>query len=400
VLRGRFNPQVQSNNPAAQLEWCDRRLLARIHRLTLDGLRRQIEPVSIEQYACFLAHYQHLQPSAKLHGQSGLLGLIGQLEGFHAPAGHWEKFLLPSRLDAYEPGWLDALTFHGQVTWGRLRPNTPQAETSERGRPLRSLTRATPITLMLREHVPWLLPNLDENSVDPTVSLSSNARAAYESFTQYGALYAEQLARLLTLLPDQVEDVLGELAAAGLVTSDGYPALRTLLASRRKRRRSGHRGPRTGDGRTILSPPGRWTLLRSPLVGMADADQRLEGWCQLLIRRYGVVFRDLLVNESVAPPWHQLVRMYRRLEARGELRGGRFVAGVGGEQYAAAEVIPMLRSAGNASAEEPVTVSATDPVNLTGAILGNSRIPALPGNSLTLPASCTRSPVAAPIASV
>jgi ATP-dependent Lhr-like helicase len=382
VLRGQFTG-------GAELEWCDRRLLARIHRMTLDGLRRQIAPVSAEQFLRFLLRHQHVHPEVRRQGQTGLLSLIEQFEGFHAPAGHWEKFLLPGRMVSYDPAWLDALTFFGQAAWGRLRPMAPANGQSPngmngRGRPMKALTRSTPITLMLREDVHWLLP-AQEEVADAAASLGGNAQGAYEAFLRHGALFPAQLGTFLQLLPSQVDDALGELAAAGLVTSDGYPALRALLDTARRASRRALRLARPRQrGTAAAQPAGRWTLLRSALLPSISDDERNEHWCRLLLRRYGVVFRDLLANESAAPPWQQLVRTYRRLEARGEIRGGRFVAGVGGEQYALPEAIPLLRSAEEPADERPLVLPATDPLNLTGRIDSGARVPALPGHSIRI----------------
>jgi ATP-dependent Lhr-like helicase len=401
VLRGRFTGQ-------GDLEWCDRRLLARIHRLTLEGLRRQIAAVPPEQFVRFQVRHQHLLPQTRLHGQAGLLALIEQLEGFEAPAGHWEKYLLPARLQSYDAIWLDALTFFGQAVWGRLRqlssmnasgtdspvhpltlpspparqlepsPPAPRGEGRVRGRPLKALTRSTPITLMLRDHLSWLLPLGEENAAG--WPLGGNARAAYDAFLRHGALFPAQVGSLLQLVPSHVEDVLGELAAAGLLTSDGYPALRSLLGVNTRKTRYPARGSTLAPSR----PAGRWTPLRSAVTPALAADERTEHWCRLLLRRYGVMFRDLLANESAAPAWQELVRTYRRLEARGEIRGGRFVAGVAGEQYALPEAIPMLRSAADASDETPLVLPATDPLNFTGRIGPGPRIPALPGQFIVL----------------
>jgi ATP-dependent Lhr-like helicase len=380
VLRGRFTG-------VAETEWCERRLLARIHRLTLDGLRRQIAPVAPEQFVRFLGNYLHARPRSRLIGQPGLLALLEQLEGFEAPAGHWEKYLLPARLESYSPAWLDALTFMGQAGWGRIRTlSTTNGGNlvdgpETRGRPMKALTRSTPITLMLRDHVPWLLPTPEENAgLVPDSLLGSNARAAYEAFLRHGALFPAQLGALLQLVPAQVDDVLGELAAAGLVTSDGYPALRTLIGV--SARNDSRRQRRAKSGNSI--PAGRWTLLRSALMPAAAAEERTEQWCRLLLRRYGVMFRDLLANESAAPSWGELVRTYRRLEARGEIRGGRFVADVAGEQYAIGEVIPLLRSTADEAGEQPLILSATDPLNLSGRIVRGGRVPALPGHSIVV----------------
>jgi ATP-dependent Lhr-like helicase len=389
LLRGQFTPAAHDDSP---LEWCDRRLLARIHRLTLEGLRRQIAPVPPEQFIRFLLRHQHLHPQTKLRGQAGLLALIEQLEGFEAPAGHWEKHLLPARLLAYDSAWLDSATFLGQAVWGRLRALPPSASSQEgspvpvgNGRPMKALTRSTPITLMLRDHISWLLPPSSSSSETADCRLATadwmggNAQAAHEAFLRHGALFPAQLGSLSQLLPSQVEDVLGELAAAGLVTSDGYPALRTLIGvkARIARRRQRRLSP-------TVSPAGRWTLLRPALTPAVPAAERTEHWCRLLLRRYGVMFRDLLANESAAPSWQELVRTYRRLEARGEVRGGRFVAAVAGEQYALPEVIPLLRSAGDSAGAEPLLLPATDPLNLTGRVGSAPRVPALPGQAIVV----------------
>lgn len=361
ILRGHFTG-------GAGLEWCNRRLLARIHRLTLDGLRRQIAPVQAEQFVRFLTRHQHLQPEVRLLGAGAVLAVVEQLEGFLAPAGHWEKHLLAARVEEYLPQWLDGMTFNGQIVWGRLR--TPRAvEPAGRSRPIKAFTRSTPISLMLREHLDWLLPPV-ENPDDRASSLGSNAEAAYDAFLRHGALFPNQLGVLLGLVSAQVDDVLGELAAAGLITSDGFPALRTMMAGPSSRRRRENR-------RSIPALAGRWTLLRSALSPAVNSDERIENWCRLLLRRYGIVFRDLLANEWAAPPWSELVRTYRKLESRGEIRGGRFVAGVGGEQYALAEAIPALRACAEESVESPIIVSATDPLNLTGRLGSSARIPAL-----------------------
>jgi ATP-dependent Lhr-like helicase len=358
VLRGRFTG-------ASELEWCDRRLLARIHRFTLEGLRRQIAPVPPEQFVRFLLRHQHIDRGARLRDQAGLLALIEQLEGFEAPAGHWEKFLLPARLETYDASWLDSLTFFGQAVWGRLRPVALPAtgEAVADGKPMKALTRSTPITLMLRDHLPWLLPPATGH--ETPAGLVSNASAAYEAFVRHGALFPAQLGALLQLVPAQVEDVLGELAAAGLVTSDGFPAMRAIIGAKSIRK------VRTSRLAIRLPDPsaGRWTLLRSALLPEVASEARSEEWCRLLLRRYGVMFRDLLASEAAAPSWQELVRTYRRMESRGEIRGGRFVADVAGEQYALAEVVERLRSASD-NPDQVITLSATDALNLSGHVLG------------------------------
>jgi ATP-dependent Lhr-like helicase len=267
---------------------------------------------------------------------------------------------------------------------------------------MKAFTRSTPITFMHREHLAWLLPAMEENAeIASNAALGSNARAAYECFLRHGALFPNQLGSLLQLVPAQVDDVLGELAAAGLVTSDGYPALRTLIGAKsfnpeptamggeglqdhRRWLRVKRRSALARSHASTATPVGRWTLLRSALTPPVDPDERTEQWCRLLLRRYGVMFRDLLANESAAPPWSALVRTYRRLEARGEIRGGRFVSGVAGEQYALPETIPFLRSTTAEPDEKPLILSATDPLNLTGRIGPGPRVPASPGYAIVL----------------
>jgi len=245
---------------------------------------------------------------------------------------------------------------------------------------MKAMTRSTPVTLMLREHTAWLLPPAEQLSESAVLDqLGSNARAAHEAFVRHGALFPNQLGALLALVPSQVDDVLRELAAAGMVTSDGYPALRTLLGLRTRSTR--HRMLRSAQH--APPPAGRWTLLRSPLLPHVENEQRIDNWCRLLLRRYGVVFRELIANDSAAPRWGELVRTYRRLEARGEIRYGRFIRGVAGEQFAFAETIPLLR-AGGESGTALVELPATDPINLTGRIMAGPRVPALPGHSIAI----------------
>jgi ATP-dependent Lhr-like helicase len=401
ALRGRFTPEATRapTEDEMELEWCERRLLARIHRLTLEGLRRQIEPVPSEQFVRFLVRHQHLHSETQLRnptpyplflqGTGGLLEVIEQLQGFEAPAGHWEKFLLPARVADYDPSHLDMLTYTGQVVWGRLRP-TRRSE--ERARPTRALTRSIPLTLMLRRDVPWLLTDgragsVSDRSDDPLAGLGGNARAAFEALTRHGALFVDQLGQILKLAPAQVEDTLGELVAAGLVTCDGFAALRGIIGgSERKHRRqlALRRRPKRPS-----RPPvggGRWSLLANLTFGTDDstaATARIESWCRLLLRRYGVVFRDLLAREAAAPPWFELLRMYRTLEARGEIRGGRFVAGVAGEQFALAETISRLRREEGSDAGR-LLLPATDPLNLFGRAASGPKVPASAGNRIVI----------------
>jgi ATP-dependent Lhr-like helicase len=382
VLRGRF-----TSTDAETLEWCDRRLLARIHRLTLDGLRKQIAPVSARQYVRFLVAHQHAALAKRLRGQAALRLVVEQFQGVELPASHWERFFLPSRMENYDAAWLDAATFSGDVVWARLRPlfvsngADSLAKAKAEFKRIKPLARRTPIALVLREDLPWLLPEASGEEPASFVRLGSNAKAAYEFLGKHGALFATELQTLLELMPSQVEEVLGELAAAGLITSDGFPALRSLFANRRETGRRGRRrrGMARGMVRGTRPNPvgGRWTLLRSRFFPSVESAERVDRWCRLLLARYGVVFRDLLAGEPLAPAWHDLVRNYRRLEARGEIRGGRFVEGVSGEQYGMSESLPLLRAAAEAS-DESITLPASDPLNLSGRLGETERIAAAP----------------------
>ncbi|MFN0151242.1 MAG: DEAD/DEAH box helicase [bacterium] len=421
ALRGRFTPEAATLPPISSItpadedgpEWCDRRLLARIHRLTLDGLRRQIEPVAPEAFLRFLARHQHLDGSARLRGEHGLLELVAQFEGFEAPAADWERALFANRMESYDPAWLDALSYSGQVSWCRLRPR--RASTSA-ARPMKSVTRALPITILIREDLAWLLPRdaaaADEaparaTSAPPKANapseasprgrpLGGNARAVLEALEKRGALFGAELASEVSLLPRQLEDAIGELAAAGLVTSDGFAALRALAGTQGPGAPARARGAaplarlaRRRFGRPLASRSpasgGRWSLVRRTALSSDDAGDRVEHWCDVLLRRYGIVFRDLLAREPAAPPWSALVRAYRRMEARGEVRGGRFVARVAGEQYALADAVVRLREASHdTAAGEPLVLAATDPLNVFGRILPGRKVPAVAGHRIAV----------------
>ena len=383
ILRGHYTAtQAERNgNAAVPLEWCDRRLLSRIHRLTLDGLRRQIQPVSPTDYIRFLAEHQRLLPKLQMGDQPGVRAAVGQLQGMELAAGVWESRILPARVDGYELVLLDALATSGELVWGRFSP--PQA--TEDGRPSAvGLTRAAPISLALREDLPWLLPPAQEQSQR---ALRSGAAAVLEAITTRGALFFSELQTQTGLLPSQLEDSLGELIAQGKVTADGYGAIRYFVSrgkgKGRKRRIAlaqplSHRGRARRISRRAgqMSPAssGRWSLFPGAVPPLPH-EERLERWAWQLLQRWGVLFRDLMVRETLAPRWSQLLPMLRRMEARGEIRGGRFVAGVAGEQYALPDSIEALRRV----REEPVTgevlvLSAADPLNLAGIITDEPRV--------------------------
>ena len=384
ALRGTFTAEGHAAASAGQKhpEWCDRRLLARIHRLTLDGLRKQIKPVEVADYLRFLVRHQRVATDLRLRGRAGLREAIDQLQGLEIPAGAWESRVLAARIDQYDPLWLDELSLSGEVVWGRLRP--PRRDDDD-GPSSVGLSRVMPIALASREDLAWLMPP-DRRPDD--APLGGNALDVLEMLKQRGALFYNDLLGLTKLLPGHLDAGLYELAAQGFVSSDAYGAVRALTADDRKQAsRVRLRARRRRVGSCTMA--GRWSQFPGYLPEISG-EERAGKWAWHLLKRWGVVFRDLLERETCAPPWWQLVQQYRRMEARGEIRGGRFVAGVGGEQFAAGDAVEKLRRVREQPA--PTTpehgqwtiLSAADPLNLTGIILPGARLPATAGNSLAL----------------
>jgi ATP-dependent Lhr-like helicase len=323
--------------------WCERRLLARIQRHTLDRLRREIEPVSAADYLRFLAAWQHADGSRRLEGPRGVAEVVRQLAGFEAPAALWESRILPRRVEGYRREWLDQLTLGGEVAWGRLFGAGASA------------VRATPIALFPREDLDlWL--GLAPAPAAP--ALDGPAAQALAALRERGALFPQEIARHARLLPSYVERALADLLAQGLVTCDAFAGLRQLLVPPSRRRHP-------------FATVGRWSLLRreGPVVSDDEAVARR------LLLRTGVVFRRVLLRERLPVPWRDLVRALRRLELRGEVRGGRFVAGFDGEQYALPEAVPLLRSVRRGGPRAPVEVCAADPLNQTGVLTPDERVP-------------------------
>jgi ATP-dependent Lhr-like helicase len=378
ALQGRYTHHKKSGKKESQpVEWCERRLLARIHRLTLAGARKRIQPVAPEQYWLYLAEYHHLFPDSHRENTLGLREALGQLQGFEMPAGAWEMDILASRVEKYQSEWLDQLSYSGELVWGRLRaPHVVQEEEPSRA----ALTRVVPISLAFREDLPWLLPIKPEVKKEQgPLSLRPEARTVYAALQQQGALFMHDLAPMTGFVPTRLQAALSELAAQGLVTADGFAALRALTPARKweKMRR---RSP-TGIARGMTyGTGGRWTLFPGR-VEEIQKEERVQQWALQLLRRYGIVFRDLLARETVAPAWWELVSVYRRMEARGEIRGGRFVAAVGGEQYALPEAVEALRRP-RGHENSWLVISAADPLNLLGIVLTGARIPALRGSRL------------------
>ncbi|THJ23494.1 MAG: DEAD/DEAH box helicase [Nitrospira sp. CG24D] len=393
VLRGQFrahsglSTQDSALSGISTSEWCHRRLLARIHRLTIGRLRKDIEPVTAAEFMRFLLQWQHVTPGSRQHGEAGLTQVITQLAGFEAAASAWEPQLLRVRLAKYEPELLDRLCLSGAVSWGRISPHPRLAFSGESDKARRIVpTSVAPISLFPREDGEWLLAAFAEGAAqagpDPYGQLSAVAQDLRRALHAYGASFFADLVRLTNHLPAEVESGLWELVAAGLVTADGFDNLRALMDPRRRR----------AEGRERARRPrhtaGRWTLLRSAVSSQPSAISSSEKTARQLLRRYGVVFRDLLVRESLVQSWRDLLVVYRKLELQGELRGGRFVTGFVGEQFALPEAVEALRamrkSVGGAAAGQEIKLSASDPLNLVGVILPGPKIPAVPTNFLIL----------------
>ncbi|MBV9612554.1 MAG: DEAD/DEAH box helicase, partial [Acidobacteriaceae bacterium] len=322
VLRGRFR------HKEGEVEWCNRRILARIHRMTLGRLRREIEPVSALDFERFLQSWQHVSPGGQLHGADGTLHVIRQLQGYEIPASAWESEILSRRIAKYDPEFLDELCFSGEVMWARVSPH-PAITQNRRVRP----TRVAPVALFLRQDADWLMSGSERAD---SSSLSHPARDVLMALEQNGASFFIDLVRQTKRLPSEVEDGLWELLAGGFVTADGYDNLRALIDPKRRR----------GEGRGSKKRPrhaaGRWALLRHADTGVGT-ESRLQHFAEQLLIRWGVLFRDLLAREVLAPPWRDLLPILRRMEARGEIRGGRFVSGFTGEQFARPEALDLLR---------------------------------------------------------
>jgi ATP-dependent Lhr-like helicase len=370
VLRGRFTPAV------GELEWCERRLLARIHRYTLDRLRSEIEPVTAADYMRFLLRWQRLTGDARAEGPDGLAAVLDILDGFELPAGAWESDVLPSRVTDYDPLWLDGLCLSGEIGWGRLGAmrNADAGLRNGRAGPIRT----TPIALFRRER--GAIWRTIHPAPDPAcLPLSHRARAAYDLLATRGASFFGDLVNGTGLLRTEMEKGLGELVAWGLVVSDSFAGLRALLVPSGRRRPIG-RLPRRGRAAPFgVETAGRWGLV-GPRSLLPD-DQLAEAVAWMLLRRYGVVFRRVVEREALQVPWRDVLRVYRRLEARGEIRGGRFVGGFSGEQYALPEAVGALRAVRR---QEPtgelVAVSGADPLNLVGIIVPGDSVAALTAN--------------------
>jgi ATP-dependent Lhr-like helicase len=387
--RGRMN-----DSTAAGVEWCERHLLARIHRYTVKRLRREIEPVSPRDFMRFLFEWQHVAPGTQVSGPDALAAVLAQLEGCEVAAAAWESEILPARVAGYEISWLDDLCLAGRIAWSRLRAPVSRDNDDGSGSRASGPVRATPIVLLQRRNMPsWTALAASSQATPP---LSSRAQAVADELKDHGASFFDELAGTTHLLQTELEDALSELVAAGMVTSDSYAGLRALLLPPSRRpsttRRRGRRTALFG-----IADAGRWSLLRrhappaakpraaasASSLRSARADKRgsdpelIEFVAHTLLKRYGVICWRLLAREPQwLPPWRELLRVYHRLEARGEIRGGRFIAGLTGEQFALPEAIGLMRGVrGKAHDGALVSISGADPLNLVGYVVAGNKVP-------------------------
>ena len=353
VLRGAFTG-------AAPLEWCDRRLLARMHRMTLGRLRAEIEPVSAAAYMRYLFAWQRVDPDYRVRGTSGLTAVMRALDGVELPCGAWDASVLPARVHDYDPHDLDALCTSGLLSWGRLSIDEGRETHAQ-------LTKSSSIALYMRDSLEhWQTPR-------PEPMLSDSAKTVRDYLQKHGASFAAAIGRGCSLLPTHLEQALGELVAAGCIASDTFSGLRDLVASAQTKAKRARRGPG-------LDRAGRWSLIPGPTEAPTEIARlaSVEAQARVVLARYGVVSRRVLEHETLLHPWRDLVRVLRRMEARGEVRGGYFVSGMSGEQYALPEALQLLRRHREPPAQDVyVALSAADPLNFTGTILPGDRIPAI-----------------------
>jgi ATP-dependent helicase Lhr and Lhr-like helicase len=385
ALRGRFTGSDE--------EFCARRVLTRIHAYTRQRKRREVEPVTARDFIRFLLRWQHVTPDTQREGSRGVLAVVEQLQGFELAAGAWEKEIFPARVTGYRREWLDEVCLDGGVAWGRLsiRDDSVKDDPDEPPRRSGTPSRATPITMTIRDDLPWLLcaARGDRRPADPGPGGTADV---LDALRQRGALFPHDLGSLTGRLPSQVEEALWDGVARGLITADGFRAVRSLFARRvaaqttgstftspRLRRASQRVAQR---GALTARAAGRWSLLPEPAAD-CDPDDLAEAVAEQLAARWGVVFRDLMTRENLAVPWREVLWALRRMEARGTVSGGRFVGGFSGEQFAHPDAVAMLREVRKRPMTgETITLSAADPLNLAGIVLPGPRIPALRTNSV------------------
>jgi ATP-dependent Lhr-like helicase len=367
VLRGKF-----TDSSSAETEWCERRLLARIHRLTLGRLRKEIQPVTAAEFLRWLFRWQHVAPGTQLLGEPGTLEVLRQLQGYEAPANAWEHQIVARRVAGYDPKTLDQLCLSGALGWGRISPHPATlADPRERGRRV-TPTSVAPITFFARDDSDWMSVPHRELVAEGHPALSPGAHEVLQFLKQHGASFFADIVRGTRKLKAEIETALWELVAVGFITADGFDNLRALIDPKRRAGQGSGRSARPRDS------VGRWSLLFPGEP--ANHAAQMEGVCWMLLRRYGVVFRELLSRESMLPRWRDVLIALRRLEDRGEVRGGRFVSGFLGEQFALPIAVESLRAG---RTEKPtgtiMTISAADPLNLAGILVPGEKVPALSG---------------------
>jgi ATP-dependent Lhr-like helicase len=375
ALRGRFS------DPDGPEEWCARRVLTRIHAYSRQRKRREVEPVTAQDFMRFLLRWQHVTPDTRREGSRGVLAVVEQLQGFELAAGAWEKAILPARVTGYRREWLDEVCLDGGVAWGRLsvRDSEPSDELPSRGL---TPSRATPITLVIRDDLAWLLAAA-RGSACPAVPGPGRTRDVLDALAARGALFQTDLAVATGRLPGEIEDALWDGVARGLLTADGFRAVRSLFAQRSLAQTALGRHRLRRGGQLASRTAGRWSLLPAP-ASDCDPDELAEAVAEQLAVRWGVVFRDLLARENIAVPWREVLWAFRRMEARGTVSGGRFVNGFSGEQFAHPDAVAMLREIRKRPKDgERVVLSAADPLNLVGVVLPGPRIPAVAANSVS-----------------
>jgi ATP-dependent helicase Lhr and Lhr-like helicase len=371
ILRGRF-----TDGSRQETEWCERRLLARIHRMTLGTLRSQIQPATAAQFMRWLLRWQHVAPSSQVLGERGTLEVLQQLQGYEAPANAWERQILGRRIADYDPQALDRLCLTGAVGWGRLSPHPATYEDQNSVGRRVIPTSVAPIAFFVREDSDWMISQHADGGIQDPRGLSQNARDALNYLRQRGASFFADLVRGTGKLKSEMETALWELVTAGMITADGFDNIRALIDPKR----------RSGQGRGHNSRPrhslGRWSLLYAQET--PDRARIADATCWMLLKRYGIVFREVIARETIVPRWRELLIAFRRLEDRGEVRGGRFVSGFMGEQFALPMAVESLRVMRKIDPRgEMVTISAADPLNLVGILLPGDRVSAVSGKTVT-----------------
>jgi ATP-dependent Lhr-like helicase len=376
VFRGQFTPDLGRG------EWCERRLLQRIHKYTIESLRESIQPVSVQDFMRFLLAFHKMRAEDEQTGPVILQEVLSQLEGFEAPAAAWETDLIPGRMKEYDPAWLDVLCMSGKIVWGRFNP-PKSLENGRKTGPIKS----TPICLVPRQHeFLWRQLVMDHAREK---HLSSLAESIYKYLKSNGASFFDDIVKKTGLLKSQVEEGIGELVAHGLIVSDSYSGLRSLLTPEHNKPSANNRlKSRLHKSRQAffgIEHAGRWALMQTLDVPETETleYETLEEIIFIYLKRWGVLFRSLIEKEAFAPPWRILVRVLRRMELRGELRGGRFIEQVSGEQFALPETIEYLRQIRKSSKTgELISITAADPLNLLGVILPGKRVSNITSNRI------------------